>query len=298
MKIAFTKMEGCGNDYVYINGAEVKIDKDIKPDLVRALSDRHFGIGSDGVIFINSSDVADFEMEMWNADGTRSEMCGNGIRCVAKYVYDHALTDKTELDIISGGGIRHISLFVSGEGRGKADRVRVDMEAPIFDPRLIPVDVGGMTIDPARGGCVAAHIGINDFLTGQTRQVSLMCISMGNPHAIMFVDDVESADVSGIGPVIETDSFFPNRTNVEFVHVTDRGHADMRVWERGTGETQACGTGACASAVACIIRDYCDTKVDVKLLGGTLTIEWDGSPDSHVYMTGPAVEVFSGEIDI
>ncbi|MBQ9334486.1 MAG: diaminopimelate epimerase [Lachnospiraceae bacterium] len=292
----FTKMHGCGNDYVYVDGGREHIDEADKPDIVRCLSDRHTGIGGDGVIFINPSEAADFEMEMWNADGTRSEMCGNGIRCVAKYVYDHALTDKTDMDIISAGSIKHIKLYVNGEGRGKADRVRVDMGAPIFDPRLIPVDVGGMSID--RGGCIAAHIGINDFLTGETRQVALMCISMGNPHAITFVDDVQSADVNGIGPVIEKDSFFPNRTNVEFVHVTDRNHIDMRVWERGTGETLACGTGACASAVACIVRDFCDTRVDVKLLGGTLTIEWDGDPSSHVFMTGPATEVFSGEIDI
>jgi len=294
----FTKMHGCGNDYVYVDGSREHIDEERKPEIVQRLSDRHTGIGGDGVIFINPSDKADFEMEMWNADGTRSEMCGNGIRCVAKYVYDHKLTDKKSLDIISAGSIKHIDLYTAGWDRGMVERVRVDMGAPIFDPRLIPVDTGGMSIDPSRGGCIAAHININDFRTGEMRQIALMCISMGNPHAITFVDDVQAADVSGIGSVIETDSFFPNRTNVEFVHVKDRGHIDMRVWERGTGETQACGTGACASAVACIVRDYCDTSVDVKLLGGTLTIEWDGSPDSHVYMTGPAAEVFSGDIDI
>ncbi|SCY03868.1 diaminopimelate epimerase [Lachnospiraceae bacterium XBB2008] len=263
----FTKMHGCGNDYVYVDGSREHIDPALKPEAVRALSDRHTGIGGDGVIFINPSDVADFEMEMWNADGTRSEMCGNGIRCVAKYVYDHALTGKTELDIVSAGSIKHILLFPGEDG--KIERVRVDMGAPGITPD--PVTISGLEFS---------------------------CVSMGNPHAITLVDDVHTADVHGIGPVIENDPFFPNRTNVEFVHIVDRAHIDMRVWERGTGETQACGTGACASAVACIARGLCDTKVDVKLLGGTLTIEWDGDTSSHIFMTGPATEVFSGEIDI
>ncbi len=291
-------MHGCGNDYVYVDGSREHIDPKDKPDLVRRLSDRHTGIGGDGVIFINPASEADFEMEMYNADGTRSEMCGNGIRCVAKYVYDHGLTDKTSFDIVSAGSIKHISLNISGDGRGTVDTVRVDMGAPVFDPRLIPVDVGGLSIDPAGRGCIRAYVNISDFLTGSTGQIELTCISMGNPHAVTFVDDTETADVCGRGPVIENDSFFPKRTNVEFVHVNDRTHIDMRVWERGTVETQACGTGACASAVACIVRGLCDTKVDVKLLGGTLTIEWDGDPLSPVYMTGPATEVFSGEIDI
>ena len=273
----FTKMHGCGNDYVYVDGSREHIDPALKPDVVRSLSDRHTGIGGDGVIFINPSDVVDFEMEMWNADGTRSEMCGNGIRCVAKYVYDHALTDKTEIDIVSAESVKHLQLFVSGafsdsmekSARPKVERVRVDMGAPVITPD--PVTIEGLKFN---------------------------CVSMGNPHAITLVDDVFATDVCGIGPVIEHDPFFPNRTNVEFIHIVDRSHIDMRVWERGTGETLSCGTGACASAVSCIDRGLCDAKVDVKLLGGTLTIEWDGKPGSHVFMTGPATEVFTGEIEI
>ena len=297
----FTKMHGCGNDYIYVDGSREHIKMQDKPDIVRRLSDRHTGIGGDGVIFINPSDEADFEMEMWNADGTRSEMCGNGIRCVAKYVFDHQLTDKTELDIISGGSIKKLKLFTSGEGRGTVQTVRVDMGAPIFDPELIPVDTGVQNPSADErvfGGFIQANIVYSDFLTGNKIPIELTCVSMGNPHAVTFVNDVNTTEVEKIGPVIENDPFFPKRTNVEFVHVVDRAHIDMRVWERGTGETQACGTGACASAVACIVHDKCENKVDVKLLGGTLTIEWDGGPKSHVFMTGPATEVFSGEIDI
>ncbi|MCR5595695.1 MAG: diaminopimelate epimerase [Lachnospiraceae bacterium] len=296
----FTKMHGCGNDYVYVDGGREHIDMSDKPEAVRRLSDRHTGIGGDGVIFINPSDVSDFEMEMWNADGTRSEMCGNGIRCVAKYVYDYKLTDKTKLDIVSAGSIKHIELYLGEDS--KVERVRVDMGAPIFDPALVPIepkDSAVNALNTYETGMCEASLSIRDPKSGEEITVNpFACVSMGNPHAITLVNDVQSADVHGTGPVVENHSFFPKRTNVEFIHVVDRSHIDMRVWERGTGETMACGTGACASAVACMVKGLCDSKTDVKLLGGTLTIEWDGTKEGHVFMTGPATEVFSGEVDI
>ena len=287
----FTKMHGCGNDYVYINGFEEHIEYDKKPDIVRFLSDRHKGIGGDGAIFINPSEVADFEMEMWNADGTRSEMCGNGIRCVGKYVYDHKMTDKTEITVVSAGAIKYLTLNVVN---GLVDTVKVDMGAPILVPSDVPVDVAAVDADDVQyisGGAAKAT------LCGCGVTADYTCVSMGNPHAVSYVADVYETDVHGIGAEIEVHSFFPKRVNVEFIHVVDRGHIDMRVWERGTGETQACGTGACASVVASILNGYTDSTVEVTLLGGKLTINWEQG-DSHVFMTGPATTVFEGEIDI
>lgn len=279
MKIAFTKMEGCGNDYVYINGAEVKIDKEIKPDLVRALSDRHFGIGSDGVIFINPSDVADFEMEMWNADGTRAQMCGNGMRSVAKYVYDKHLTDKTELKIVSFGSVKDIKIFPEN---GEAKLIKVNMGAPILDPKSIPVVSESKQV-------------VDELLCTDDKDYHITCVSMGNPHAVIFMDP-DNLEIEKIGPVIENHPRFPERVNTEFVKVTDRSNINMRVWERGAGETLACGTGCCASVVACILNGLTDDKVTVHVLGGDITVEWDRNADT-IYMTGPARIVFEGEID-
>lgn len=286
--IKFTKMHGCGNDYVYINGAEVKLDPDKKPDIVRFLSDRHFGIGGDGVIFINPSDVADFEMEMWNADGTRAEMCGNGIRCVAKYVYDHSLTDSKEISIVSAGKIKY--LILTTEKSDKTQRgeevvkVRVNMGSPILTPADIPVDIDGDTA-------------INVPISVQGKEYKMTCVSMGNPHAVIFMDGVADLDLEKIGPDFENHKLFPKRTNTEFVEITDRANVNMRVWERGTGETLACGTGSCATAVACVLNNLTDDKVNVHLLGGTLEIEWDREANL-IYMTGPATTVFEGEITV
>ena len=279
----FTKMQGCGNDYVYVNGFTEKIEQDKKPEVVRALSDRHFGIGGDGVIFINPSDKADFEMEMFNADGTRSEMCGNGIRCVAKFVYDYGMTTKTkDLPIISGGHVKYLDLTIGEDG--KVSMVKVNMGAPILAPSEIPVIAVG---DRA----------INLSITVQEKEYHMTCVSMGNPHAIIFVDDVMAMNLEKIGPDFENHSMFPRRTNTDFVQIVDRNHVKMRVWERGTGETLACGTGCCATAVACVLNGYTDTKVEVEVLGGKIFIEWDRETNL-VYMTGPAVTVFEGEINI
>lgn len=279
----FTKMQGCGNDYVYVNGFTEKIEQDKKPEVVRFLSDRHFGIGGDGVIFINPSDKADFEMEMFNADGTRSEMCGNGIRCVAKFVYDYGMTTKTkELPIISGGHVKYLDLTVGQDG--KVSMVKVNMGAPILTPSEIPVIAVG---DRA----------INLPITVQGEEYHMTCVSMGNPHAIIFVDDVMAMNLEKIGPDFEHHGMFPRRTNTEFVQIVDRSHVKMRVWERGTGETLACGTGCCATAVACVLNGYTDNTVEVEVLGGKILIEWDREANL-VYMTGPAVTVFEGEINI
>lgn len=280
----FTKMHGCGNDYVYINGFVEEIAKEEKPELVKKLSDRHFGIGGDGVIFINPSTEADFEMEMYNADGSRAEMCGNGIRCVAKFVYDKGLTDKRQISIISAGKVKYLDLTVEekqGE-RGAVTRVRVNMGSPILEPAQIPVAAEGNQV-------VDAPITVRD------KEYRMTCVSMGNPHAIVFMDDVENLRLEEIGPYFENHERFPKRTNTEFVEVIDRQHVFMRVWERGSGETFACGTGCCATAVACVLNGLTDDKITVKLLGGELYIEWDRQKNL-VFMTGPAETVFEGEI--
>lgn len=278
----FTKMQGCGNDYIYINGATEKIAQEDKPDFVRKISDRHFGVGGDGAIFINPSDEADFEMEMYNADGSRAEMCGNGIRCVAKYVFDKGMTDKTDISVISCGKIKYLKLFIKD---GKVDTVRVNMGAPELKPENIPViaDAGKDNL-------------ISEPITVRGKEYKMTCVSMGNPHAVVFMDDVKNLEIEQIGPYFENHERFPNRTNTEFVQIIDRKNVRMRVWERGTGETLACGTGCCATVVACILNGLTDEAVTVKLLGGELEIEWDRE-NNLVYMTGPAVTAFEGEYD-
>ena len=283
----FTKMEGCGNDYIYVNGFEEKIPAIKKPELARRLSDRHFGIGGDGLIFINPAEEADFEMEMYNADGSRAEMCGNGIRCVGKYVYDKGLTDKEQITVQSAGKIKYLDLIVEKpEGmpkeRGAVTRVRVNMGSPILTPARIPVIAEG-------------ERAVNAPILVDGREYRMTCVSMGNPHAVIFAEDVADLKLAQIGPRFENHERFPNRTNTEFVEVLDRHTVFMRVWERGTGETLACGTGCCATAVACILNGLTDDKISVKLLGGELEIEWDRQKDM-VYMTGPATEVFSGTV--
>lgn len=272
----FTKMQGCGNDYVYVNGFTEEI-KD-KPAFVRAVSDRHFGVGGDGAIFINPSDVADFEMEMYNADGSRSEMCGNGIRCVAKFVYDKGMTNQEYISIVSAGQIKYLDLDVKD---GKVANVKVNMGAPILRAKDVPVI---STMEES----------VDEPIVVQDKEYRMTCVSMGNPHAIVFMDDVANLEIEKIGPYFENHEVFPNRTNTEFVEVVDRGHVNMRVWERGTGETLACGTGCCATVVACVLNGLTDTTVTVKVLGGEILIEWDREANL-VYMTGPATTVFEGE---
>lgn len=275
----FTKMQGCGNDYVYINGFEEKIEQEKKPDLVRRLSERHFGIGSDGVIFINPSEIADFEMEMYNADGSRSEMCGNGIRCVAKYVFDKKMVNRNEFTIESFGKIKDITII---EEAGVAKLIKVGMGSPLLRTEEIPAVYDTDTI-------IAKPIDVDGTIWKGT------CVSMGNPHVVLFVDDVKSLDLENIGPKFENHSMFPNRTNTEFVKVIDENTVEMRVWERGTGETLACGTGCCATAVACVLNNKTKDKVLVKVLGGEILVEWD-KENNEVYMTGPGEFVFEGEI--
>ncbi len=281
--IEFTKMQGCGNDYVYIDGARFHIPMEKKPDLVRWLSNRNFGIGSDGVIFINPVEDADidFEMEMWNADGTRSEMCGNGMRCVGKYVYDKGLTDKECAAVISGGQVKYLEYTFEN---GKVSLVKVNMGSPILEAEKVPVISANEKV-------IAEDIIVKD------KTYQMTCVSMGNPHAVVFMDNVADLDIAAIGPYFENHERFPRRTNTEFVKVIDRQTLEMRVWERGTGETLACGTGACATAVAAMLNGLADDKVTVKLLGGDLFIEWDREKNI-VNMTGPAVIVFEGTIEI
>ena len=288
MKFKFTKMQGCGNDYIYVNGFTEKIPQEEKTELVRHISDRHFGIGGDGVIFINPSAEADFEMEMYNADGSRAEMCGNGIRCVAKYVYDKGLTDKTDISVISYGQIKYLQLFLK---EGQVDTVRVNMGAPELRPERIPVTVAeaGTPLEQERI--------VNAPIIVQGKEYKMTCVSMGNPHAVIFLEDVTNLEIEQIGPYFENHERFPKRINTEFVKVLDKKTVQMRVWERGTGETLACGTGCCATVVACILNGLTDEKVTVKLLGGEIEIEWDREANL-VYMTGPAVTVFEGEYDV
>ena len=271
----FTKMQGLGNDYVYVNCFKEKIEN--PSEMAVKVSDRHFGIGSDGLILIKPSEVADFEMEMYNADGSRGEMCGNGIRCVAKYVYDYGLTDKTSISVETLGGIKYLDLTVE---HGKVTLVKVDMGTPILKPELIPIVAKGETVidEPIMVGGKEYH------MTG---------VSMGNPHDVVFMDDIKNLEIEKIGPLFENHERFPNRINTEFVNVIDRHTAQMRVWERGSGETLACGTGACAVAVVCILNGLTENTVTVKLLGGDLQIEWDREKNT-VYMTGPAEVSFDG----
>ena len=274
----FTKMHGCGTDCVYVNGFTEKVAD--KPKAVVALSDRHFGIGSDGVIFINPSQQADFEMEMYNADGTRAEMCGNGIRCVGKYVYDHGMTDKTSITVESFGKVKYLDLTVEN---GKVVKVKVNMGKPELTAKDVPV--------------VSVHEQvIDEEIIVKEKSYRMTCVSMGNPHAVVFMDDVEHLAIEEIGPYFENHERFPNRTNTEFVQVIDDSHVKMRVWERGTGETLACGTGCCATAVACVLNRLTGAHVTVQVLGGEIEIYWD-QKENLVYMTGPAVTVFEGDTE-
>lgn len=290
----FTKMHGCGNDYVYINGFEEKVEN--KSEVAIKVSDRHFGIGGDGAIFINPSDKADFEMEMYNADGTRAEMCGNGIRCVAKYVYDKGLTNKTSLSIESFGKIKYIDLTIED---GKVSMVKVNMGNPELRAAQIPVNPALLAdaVEDVTKDADSEEMVINRTITVDGTEYHMTAVSMGNPHAVMFVDDVADFPLEKIGPAFEHHPCFPKRVNAEFVKIIDRKNVEMRVWERGTGETLACGTGCCATVVACILNGLTDLEVTVKLLGGSLTIQWDREANL-VYMTGPATTVFEGEIDL
>ncbi len=281
MKIKFTKMQGCGNDYVYVNCMDKLIDNPEK--VSQYISDRHFGIGSDGLILICPSDVADFRMAMYNADGSEGKMCGNGVRCIAKYVYEYGLTDKKKISLETKSGIKYLDMDIED---GKVQMVKVDMGAPILKPAEIPVKT-----DSSMDSFINQPLDVD----GNTFMVT--CVSMGNPHAVVFVDDTKSLDIRKYGPVFETHPAFPEQVNTEFVQVISRNEINMRVWERGSGETLACGTGTCASVVACVLNGRTDEKVTVHLLGGDLFIEYNRD-NGTVWMTGPAEIVFDGEIGL
>lgn len=275
--IKFTKMHGLGNDYVYIDAINQKIENE--SSLAKFVSNRHFGIGSDGLILICKSEVADFKMRMFNSDGSEAEMCGNGIRCVGKFLYDKDLTNKTTVKIETLAGIKTLILNTKDE---KVETARVDMGEPILEAEKIPVI---STEEPVK----------NLELEAENKKFKFTCVSMGNPHAITIVENTKEFDVEKYGKVLEVDKAFPKKANIEFAQIIDRQNINMRVWERGAGETLACGTGACATAVACNLNGLTDRKVNIELLGGTLNIEWNET-DNHVYMTGPAVTVFDGEL--
>ncbi|MDY4140310.1 MAG: diaminopimelate epimerase [Eubacteriales bacterium] len=272
----FTKMHGIGNDYIYINCFEERVED--PGALSVRMSRPHFGVGSDGVILICPSDVADFAMRMYNSDGSESEMCGNGIRCLGRYVYERGLTKKTSFTVMTGGGLKQLELKVSG---GKVQSVRVDMGSPVLTPELIPTTLTGEMVMGA-----ALHVGGASY--------KIHCVSMGNPHCVVFVKDPDTVDLTELGPLFEHHEAFPRRTNTEFVQVISRNHLRMRVWERGAGETLACGTGACASLVAAVLTGQADRKVTMDLLGGSLELEWSPE-DNHVYQEGPATFVYDGE---
>ena len=276
----FTKMHSCGNDYVYVNCFEETIDDPGK--VAKFVSDRHFGIGSDGMICICPSDKADFRMAMYNSDGSEGAMCGNGVRCIAKYVYDNGLTDKTTITIETKGGIKELKLTVEDE---KVTWVRVDMEAPVMEASRIP----------------AIYDNLDEIIDQPVivdgKAYKITCVSMGNPHGVVFVDSVDNLDLEKIGPKFENHPMFPDRVNTEFIEVIDENTLKMRVWERGAGETLACGTGACASAYAAYLTHRTGNKVLVHLTGGDLQIEYDEEKNT-IYMTGPAVKVFDGEIEL
>jgi len=278
----FTKMHGAGNDYIYVDCFAEPIPFNI-PELARRMSDRRFGVGGDGLILICPSDRADAEMRMFNADGSASEMCGNGIRCVAKYLYDHGIRRKETLTIETGGRVLSVELKTAG---GVVDQVRVDMGEPILIPERIPT-----TLRSAQG---PEQPVVDVPLKVGERELRVSCVSMGNPHCVVFVEDATDALVLGLGPQIEIAPEFPKRVNVEFATILNSSEVQQRTWERGSGETLACGSGACAVGVAGVLTGRTGRKVIVHLRGGDLTIEWKES-DNHVYMTGPAVEVFSGD---
>lgn len=278
----FTKMQGCGNDYVYVNCFEEKLDNVDIAELTMKISDRHFGVGSDGLVLICPSETCDVRMRMFNSsDGSEAEMCGNAIRCVGKYVHDRGIVDKTVITCETLGGVKILDMTLDPEG--KVATVKVDMGEPILKPFLVPVKGEGE--DPLMDLNIAVY----------DKTFTFTCVSMGNPHAVTVVEDVDSFDVDKYGSVVEVDESFPRRTNVEFMEVIDSTHLKMRVWERGAGETWACGTGACGTAVAACLNGFCKkgTDISLKLLGGTLIINWSDK-DNHVYMTGPATFVFDG----
>lgn len=274
----FTKMQGAGNDYIYVNCFTETVEN--PEETAVRVSDRHFGIGADGLVLICPSEKADFFMDIYNADGSRAKMCGNATRCVAKYVYDNKMTDKTEIALETLSGIKYIKITVQD---GKAVAARVNMGAPILAPREIPTKFDGETV-------------VSQNLTIDGKAYAVTCVSMGNPHCVLYTDDVHALDLPRIGPKFENHEMFPDRINTEFVHIVSETEFDMRVWERGSGETLACSTGACAATVASILNGYCkrDTEIKVNLLGGTLYINW--TADGDVYMTGPAETVCTGEI--
>lgn len=273
----FTKMHGAGNDYIYVNAMQEQV---LNPsEIAIRVSDRHFGIGSDGLVLIMASECADFRMRMFNSDGSESEMCGNAARCIGKYVFDKGLTKKTSVTLETKAGIKVLDLTVVD---GKVSTVRVDMGEPILKPVDIPMDFPG-------------DYAIQVPVTVRGKEYLLNGVSMGNPHAVIFTEGIESLNLPTIGPEFEHNELFPKRTNTEFVEVIDNEHVSMRVWERGAGETLACGTGACAVLVAGVLSGHLHRKAQVDLLGGTLQIEWNAE-NNHVYMTGDAVTVFEGEI--
>ena len=277
----FTKMQGIGNDYVYVNCFEEHVEDPAR--VAELVSERHFGIGSDGLILICPSEVADCRMRMFNEDGSEGSMCGNGIRCVGKYAYDHGIVDKPQISVETLGGIKYLDMQVEN---GKVKTVRVDMGAPILNAGLIPIVSENPQV-------------INEAITAGGREYRMTGVSMGNPHAVVYIDDVKGLDIEKIGPLFETHPCFPDRVNTEFSRVLDDHTVEMRVWERGAGETLACGTGACAVAVASILNGYVvkDQPVTIKLLGGDLEIFWDQQKNT-VFMTGPAEVVFDGEIKL
>lgn len=280
MNLRFTKMHGLGNDYVYVNAYEEPLPDDpALPELARRISDRHRGVGGDGLILIGppSSDGAHVRMRMFNADGSESQMCGNGVRCVGKFVHDHGLSRANPLRVQTGRGVLELALELQA---GKVERVRVDMGAPILEPALIPVALPGATV-------------LRTPLQLPEIRLEMTCVSMGNPHAVFFVDDVRQAPLETWGPLIENHPLFPERINAHFVRVLSREKVEMRTWERGTGITQACGTGACAVCVAGVLNERTARRIAAQLPGGELEIEWD-EKSAHVFKTGPATEVFQG----
>ncbi len=271
----FTKMQGTGNDYIYVNCFEETVAH--PHQTARIISDRHFGVGSDGLVLIGPGASADFSMRIINRDGSESEMCGNACRCIGKYVYERGLTNKTTVTLETGGGVKVLHLTVR---EGKVESVRVDMGQPEWSPEKIPVALSGQSV-----------LGHEVEVLG--KKVAIHCVSMGNPHCVVFVENTDTTDVAGMGAALENHPLFPRRTNVEFVQVVDRTHLRMRVWERGAGETLACGTGACASLAAAVMTGRADRLVQMQLLGGELTLEWS-EQDGHIHQQGPAEFVFDG----
>ena len=284
----FSKMQATGNDFIIIDYLENNFNYSFKL-LSKYLCDRHFGIGSDGLILIKPSDKADFTMEMYNVDGSQSEMCGNGIRCVGKYVYDYGLTDKEEISVETLAGIKYLKFVIDRKDesdRGTVAMVTVHMGEPIFKPAEVPVNVGE-ELD------IVQDYPVN--IDGETYNIT--CVSMGNPHCITYVEDTDSFPLEEVGPKFESNPIFPRRVNAEFVQIVSRTYAKMRVWERGSGETLACGTGCCATAAACVLNGLTENEITVEVLGGKIQIEWNRE-ENLIYMTGPAETIFDGEVEV